>query len=346
MMIFDGLIQFILNLLLPLGITEPVFQFMLIGAILGISIYLTLYSGMFSLANAGFMAIGAYISVILTQQAQMPLLPAIIIGMIVAGLVALPIGLPVLRLKDIYLAIATIGFSEIVRTFVLNFDNIVASIIGWLITLNEGWMTWFTTFAETSEWLEIRVRSNGIRVDFVLVEGARGIKGIPKLTETWMLLLMVVVLVIFLIRLHRSRFGRAMAAIRQDERVAANMGINVVYVKNLVFILSAMIAAMAGGLEGHLTRIVIPDAFGFSRNVDILAYAVMGGTQSWLGPIVGGLVLTALPEVLRFLKEYRGLINGLVLLGVIIYLPSGLVNIEGMKSLWAALRGKAKQGSA
>lgn len=304
---WNWLLELILSLTTPIGITEPVLQFMLVSAILGVSIYLTLYTGMFSLANAGFMAIGAYVSVVMTQIYDIPFLVALISGAVVAGIVAIPIGFPVLRLHDIYLAIATIGFSEIVRIFFLNYDKMAESVL--------------VAFGNE----DARVR---------LLNGARGIKGIPKVTETWMLVIFLIVVIYFLIRLHRSRFGRAMAAIRQDERAAANMGIDVVYIKNAVFVMSAILAGAAGAFNGHLTRIVVPDAFDFNLTVDILAYAVLGGTSSWLGPIVGGMVLTALPEVLRFVNEYRGLINGLVLLGVIVYLPGGLVDIDGFKSLF------------
>src|SRR5215468_11005752 len=181
-----------------IGITEPVLQFMLVNGILGLSIYLTLYTGMFSLANAGFMAVGAYTGVILTQNFDMPLWVGLIGGMLLAGVVAVPIGLPVLRLRDIYLAIATIGFGEVVRILILNFDTLASSLTGQTVELTKG---------------------------------ALGISGIPVLTETWHLLLVLVLAGYFMARLHKSRFGRAMAAIRQDEQAAANMGVNVVYVK-------------------------------------------------------------------------------------------------------------------
>ncbi|MBN8640061.1 MAG: branched-chain amino acid ABC transporter permease, partial [Anaerolineae bacterium] len=113
-----------------IGITPIVFQFMLVNAILGLSIYLTLSTGMFSLANAGFMGIGAYTGVIMTQNYDQPLWIALIAGMLLAGLIAIPIGLPVLRLRDIYLAIATIGFGEVVRIFILNFDKIAEAFVG------------------------------------------------------------------------------------------------------------------------------------------------------------------------------------------------------------------------
>ncbi len=282
---------------------------MLINAILGMSIYLTLYTGMFSLANAGFMALGAFTGVILTQRLGLPIGLGVIGGMILPGIIALPIGLPVLRLRDIYLAIATIGFGEVVRILILNFDSIVGGIVG------------------------ERVEITG---------GALGIKQIPKLTETWHLIVFLVLISFFVIRLHRSRFGRAMAAIRQDEKVAANMGIDTVYIKSVVFIMSAMIAGGAGALSGHLTRIISPSDFGFDQAVQILAFAVLGGTSTWLGPIIGGVVLTGLPEVLRFADQFRGVINGLVLMLMIVYVPGGLVNPAGWRRAIRRLRGRTR----
>lgn len=302
-----------MDLLRSIGITEPVIQFMLVNAILGLSIYLTLYTGMFSLANAGFMAIGAYTGVIMTQQLGVPLGIGVIGGMLAAGLVAIPIGLPVLRLRDIYLAIATIGFGEVVRILILNLDPLLSSIAGETVTLTGG---------------------------------ALGIKQIPKLTETWHLILFLIIASYGIVRLHRSRFGRAMAAIRQDEHVAANMGINVVYTKNLVFILSAMLAGGAGVLSGHLTRIISPNSYGFDQAVNILAYAVLGGTTTFVGPIVGAIVLTGLPEVLRFINEYRGVVNGLLLMLVIVYLPGGVVNPAGWARAWRRLRGRRQAAAS
>jgi branched-chain amino acid transport system permease protein len=326
--------EFILQFLRPIGISEPVLLMMLIAAILGLSIYLTLYTGMFSLANAGFMAIGAYVGVLLTQYAGWPLLPALLAAMLVSGLVAIPIGLPVLRLNDIYLAISTIGFGEVVRVLILNIDKMIENLIGWMLSWNNASLTaWIIEQATKSDFLEIRSIANGTRVTFELVGGARGIRSIPVLTEGWMLFLFLLIVVIFLLRLHDSRFGRAMAAVRQDSRAAATMGIDVVQTKNIVFFMSAVLAGAAGVFNAHLFHFIAPDHYGFDLTVDILAYAVLGGTQSLFGPIIGGMALKALPEVLRGVQEYRGLINGLVLLMAIVYLPNGLLNIEGLKNL-------------
>jgi branched-chain amino acid transport system permease protein len=297
-----------MDFLRSIGLTEPVIQFMLVNALLGLSVYLTLFTGMFSLANAGFMAIGAYTGVILTQILGWPLWAGLIGGMLLAGLIAIPIGLPVLRLQDIYLAIATIGFGEVVRILILNFDPLMSSILG---------------------------------RDISLTQGALGITGIPTLTETWHLIVVLIVVSYGIIRLQRSRFGRAMAAIRQDSNVAATMGIDVVYTKNMVFIFSAMLAAAAGVLKAHLTRTIEPGDYGFNMAVDILTFAVLGGTTTFIGPIVGGFVLTALPEILREFRQYRTILNGAILLLVIVYLPGGLVNPAGWKRWWQSRQHKS-----
>jgi branched-chain amino acid transport system permease protein len=294
--IINTVLQPILEQLAVIGFRESVVQFMLINAVLGLSIYLTLNTGLLSLANAGFMAIGAYVSVVLTMEGDLSFGLALICGALAAGLVAIPIGLPVLRLRNIYLAIATIGFGEIVRIVILNFDGLATSLLG----PDEPY-------------------------DFT--HGARGINRIPKLTETAHLVLILLLLAFFMYRLHRSRMGRAMAAVRQDEKVAATLGIDVVYYKNLAFILGAIVAGTAGGLSGHATRVITPGDFGFGRAVDILAFAVLGGLSHWSGPVLGGMALKAIPERLRYLAEYTGALTGAILLLIIVYLPGGLISL-------------------
>ena len=271
-----------------------VVQFVLINMILAISIYLTLYAGLLSLANAGFMAIGAYVAAVLTIYAGTPFALNLLVGALAAALVGLLLGLPVLRLRGIYLAIATIGFGEIVRIVIISFDKFTG---------------------------------------LTLLGGAQGLSGIPKLTTPVALLLTLAALVFLLIQMQRSRTGRALAAIRQDESVAATMGINLFAYKVLVFVLGAFIAGLAGGFSAHLTRFIDPNGYGFDAAVNILAYAILGGTGHWAGPLVGAGILTALPEALRFLKEYRGIVNGIIIVLVILYLPRGLVNPDWFRRL-------------
>src|SRR5258706_990197 len=264
-----------------------VVQFVLINMILAISIYFTLYTGLLSLANAGFMAIGAYISAVLTIYAGLPFELSLLCGALAAALAGLLLGLPVLRLRGIYLAIATIGFGEIIRIIAINFDKFSGQ---------------------------------------ALLGGAQGLDGVPKLTTPAALVFTLLILIYLLIQFRRSRTGRALAAIRQDENVAASMGIDVFRYKVLAFVLGAFVAGLAGGFNAHLTRFVDPNGYGFDAAVNILAYAILGGTSHLAGPLVGAAMLTALPEGLRFLKEYRGIVNGLIIVIVILYLPHGLVN--------------------
>ena len=270
------------NILTPTNL-----NFALVGSILSLSIYITLRTGLFSLANAAFMSIGAYVGALMTINLHTPLWLSVIGGALAAGLVGLILGLPVLRLHDIYLAIATIGFGEVVRVFWLNVDRVMGR---------------------------------------TLVGGALGLNGIPKTTQTWHLIVLLVILGYFFMRMEAGPIGRALRAIREDEKVAAGMGVNVFGYKVYAFVFGAMIAGVAGVMSAHLTRFIGPNEFGFDLAVQILAFAVLGGSQVWFGPIVGAFILTLMPEALRFLKANRAIVNGSVLMLVIIYMPNGLIS--------------------
>jgi branched-chain amino acid transport system permease protein len=285
-------------------------NFVLINIALGLSIYLTLAAGLLSLANAGFMAIGAYTVAIIFTRAHLPLSFGLVVAVLLAVVVALPLGTLVLRLRDIYLAIATLGFGEIVRITALNGDKVVR------------------LFSQDKE-LTVFSGAEGITLVYTT---PKVILGLPD--TTWSILLYVIVAIYALATLHGSRYGRIMASIRQDETAASTLGINVVRYKLLAFVLGAAIAAGAGALSVPIVRVIDPHNYVFSRAVDILAYAVLGGMTHWAGPIIGATVLTALPEVLRFLKDQRDVVNGLIIMLSIIYLPSGLADPR----IWALVR--------
>jgi branched-chain amino acid transport system permease protein len=305
---------------MPEFITQNIslFNFTLINVALGLSIYLTLATGLLSLANAGFMAIGAYAAAVAASQAGLPLGIGLILGVLLGALVALPLGLVVLRLSDVYLAIATLGFGEIVRIIILNGDRLVG-----LIPSQRG--------------RAVFNGAEGITLPYVTPPV---ILGLPA--TTWPILLYVLALIYLLATLQRSRYGRIQAAIRLDEPAASTLGINVVRYKLLVFVLGAAIAAGAGALGTPIVRVIEPRNYAFGRAVDILAYAVLGGMTHWAGPILGAIVLTALPEMLRFLRDQREVINGLVIMIAIIFLPRGLVDPR----FWRRLIPKRPHGDA
>ena len=279
-----------------------VINFVLINVALGLSIYLTLATGLLSLANAGFMAIGAYTAAILASQAGQPLIVSFVVGIVVAGLVAYLFGLAVLRLRDVYLAIATLGFVQIVNVLALNGDKVLRAVTG-------------------NERLTIFNGAEGITLPYV---SPQSVFGLPE--TMWPLLIYVIALAAILAVLRRSHEGRVLAAVRLDESAASTLGINVVRYKLLAFVLGAMMAAGAGVLSTPILRVIDPRNYVFSRAVDILAYAVLGGVAHWSGPIVGAAVLTVLPEWLRFLQERRDIVNGLLIMISIIFLPRGLAD--------------------
>ena|SRR5216684_232371 len=153
----------------------------------------------------------------------------------------------------------------------------------------------------------------------------QGLNGIPPKTELWHVYLSLAAVAYVLWRLRGSTVGRAWAAIREDEIASASQGIDVGRFKLAAFVIGALVAGWAGGLSAHVTFSIDPSDFGFSKAVQILVFAVVGGIPNVLGPIIGAVLFTALPEILRPFKDYRDIFQGLILLAVIIYLPRGLV---------------------
>lgn len=296
-------------------------DFILINMALGLSIYLTLATGLLSLANAGFMAIGAYTVAICSTTAHVPTPLSFVLAMLLAAAVAVPLGLLVLRLRDIYLAIATLGFGEIVRIIALNGDKVIRL---------------FTGGREVS----VFNGAEGITLPYQI---PKVILGLPE--TTWPLLLFVLGTIYFLATLQHSHYGRIMASIRQDETAASTLGINVVRYKLLVFVLGAAVAAGAGALSVPIVRVIDPHNYVFSRAVDILAYAVLGGMTHWAGPLVGATLLTSLPELLRSLKDQRDVFNGLIIMLSIIYLPGGLVDPR-IWNIWKKLAPGSRRQTA
>jgi len=259
-----------------------------INAILAISLFVTFYSGQLTLANAGFMAIGAYVTVILNVNQSTPLWLAILAGCALAGVVGFLVGLPVLRLRGIFLAIATIGFVEALRLGVL---------------------------------LNVPITGEGQGLKNPNADPLGGI--VP-------ILISLPILTYLVWRLTRSRLGQAWSAIREDELAASSNGINIARYKMIAFVIGAVLAAYAGALETHINFFVDPTEYSVSRTIQILTFAVVGGTTNVFGPIVGAVFLTALPEIIRQTSAYRDVVNGVILILVIIFRPQGIVGRGGL----------------
>ncbi|MBC7429554.1 MAG: branched-chain amino acid ABC transporter permease [Bacteriovorax sp.] len=235
----------------------------------GIFITLTLslnlingYCGQFSLGHAGFWGVGAYASAVYGVYFALPIDPAfnmaiaLSVGFIAAALCGLLIGIPCLRLKGDYLAIATIGFSEILRIIIMNTESI---------------------------------------------GGPRGFTNIPRWSNSWWVWGTALLVTLFMLNLKRSAYGRAIISIREDEIAAETMGVNLFRYKLFSFIVGAGIAGMAGSLVAHDQQFLHPNNFSFMWSVCILVMVILGGQGSVTGSIVGAVILTILPEILKLI---------------------------------------------
>lgn len=297
------------------GYVLQVLVFVCINIILAMTIYMTLCTGLLSLGNAGFMSFGAYTSAILTSQYGVPMPVGILAGGVVAMLVSLVIGLPTIRLRGLYLAIATLGFGEVVRVVALNLD-ITHGALGY-----SGIPSMASALSDYAS-------------DWGLID-ATGMDSqtMGQLMMCIVLLILVVLLVTLWFRLEHSRYGRAFAAIKADEHAASLTGINTVYYKMLAFLASAFFAGVAGALYAHATFFISPTDFTWHKVVDALLYTVFGGSNVMWGPVLGASILTIVPESLRALAEYRDLMYGAMLVILMAFRPDGILSYDVMQRL-------------
>jgi branched-chain amino acid transport system permease protein len=162
--------------------------------------------------------------------------------------------------------------------------------------------------------------------------GAIGIVSIPRYTETWQLALALVVVIYVVHTLRGSYFGRAIAAIKQDDVVAQSMGVNVFAHRLALFVANGFICGAAGALAAHLNFFVGPSDFGLVRSVDALTYPILGGVNALVGPVVGAVFTTILPEALRFSNQLREILMGALVVAIVLYLPDGALSV--LKLRW------------
>lgn len=256
---------------------------------------ITGHAGQISLGHASFFGIGAYTSAMLYTEAGFPFWISVPMAAVAAGIVGALLGIPCLRVRDDFLAITTMGINFVVEAIFL-------------------YLPFFG--------------------------GAMGIGGINlprwfggEMTkpEYFILILLVFGLLLLLDRrMGRSWIGLAWASVREDEHAAGALGVDVVRFKVLAFILGSAIAGLAGGFYAHFLTFIMPQNFSFGQSIVILSMVVFGGIGSRWGPIVGAIILGVLPEVSRPIMEYRILIYGVLLLGMMRFQPGGLLGPESI----------------
>lgn len=281
----------ILSVLVSSGLIGLYYVQILMG--IGISMIMALgtnlvlgFSGQFSLGQAGFMAIGAYATAILTKT--MPTYAgfyiSMLVGALVAAVIALVVGLPTLRLKGDYLAIATLGVAEIIRIAIVNGG------------------TW--------------------------TNGAAGMSGILRYTTWPVVFIFVVLLTVLVLNFLRSPIGRSVISVREDEIAAESMGVNTTKIKVMVFMIAAMMSAIAGSLYVGYIGTIVPKDFALMKSIEYLIIAVLGGIGSITGTILAAVVLGILNMYLASFADIRMIIYSLALILVMVFRPGGLLGTK------------------
>jgi len=281
-------------------------------AILAVSLNLTVgILGELSLGHAGFMCIGAFSGAFFSKCMQqvitvgwLRITIAIVIGSLVAGLFGFLIGMPVLRLKGDYLAIVTLGFGEIVKT-VVNVLYVGRDENGFHFSMKSN--------------AALNMTENGKTI----IKGAQGITGTPKDATFTIGIILLLVTLFIVLNLVNSRTGRAIMAIRDNRIAAESVGINITKYKLMAFTISAALAGSAGVLYAHNLNTLTANTnnFGYNMSINILVFVVLGGIGSIRGSIIGAVILTLLPELLRRfdLDNLRMLIYAVVLIAVMLF---------------------------
>ena len=264
------------------------------------------FTGQFSLGHAGFMAIGAYSSAIVTTflthagmatgdvMQNVMFFVALIVGGLMAAVAGLIVGIPSLRLRGDYLAIVTLGFNEIIRVIIQNLD---------------------------------------FKIDGVdYVGGARGF-GVPSLSTFLWVFGAAAVTITVVENLVNSTYGRGFLAVRDDEVAAEAMGVSTTRFKVRAFVIGAFFAGIGGGLFAHLLAFISPDSFTFLKSIEIVVMVILGGMGSTIGVVIAAIALTILPEWLRAISDYRMIVYSLLLIILMIVRPQGLFGPDTMARL-------------
>ncbi|HLX29059.1 MAG TPA: branched-chain amino acid ABC transporter permease [Casimicrobiaceae bacterium] len=264
---------------------------------------LTGNSGQISLCHSSFIAIGAYTSTLLTAKFGLPFWATIPCGAVAAAALGAVLGAPASRLRGIYLALATLGFLQIVQIAIEEFANVTGGVRGLIVA---------------------KPTIGGIRIgDYARFLVVLGCCAFAVWTARNLL---------------ASRVGRELDAVRQSPHAAQALGVSLQRVKLGAFALAAAYAGLAGGLQAIVVGFIDPVEFGVSAALRQITFIVVGGMGSVAGSIIGAAVLSGLPEVLRPVKEYSDVIYIAILLGFLIFMPHGLVTAwDAAKRRWRGL---------
>lgn len=292
-----------------------------INVILAYSVYSSFMSGQVSIGQAAFFGVGAYVAATLTTLFGLDLFSAVLVGGIAGGLLSLVVGIPTLRLKGYHFTIATVAFAEATRVVLHN--------------VKYG-----------------RPKEDGSVGDTWLgPDGPVGFRHINYLNEhnistgEFAVMIWVVALVVVgvFVVIERSRVSRLLRTVEEDEVVARAIGIPVARLKVCAFAFGGVLAGVAGGLYAHVLTFISGNDFIIHMSTIALAFVVIGGGQTLWGPLLGAIVFTLLPEVLRPIQGFRIELFGLLMLVTMLFRPTGAISAQTVRNIKAKFSSRKKE---
>lgn len=251
------------------------------------------YTGLVSMGHAAFVAVGAYTSAFFMTNYDMNFFLAMLLGAVFSGVSGLLLGLPTLRLSDTYFVIATLGFSQLVKVVSLNWKPVTNGALG------------------------IKNISNPVFFGIKLTYANGGL--------FWLMLVLVTLTYFACEAIKKSKMGRALFAIKGDELAAMSMGIDISREKIVIFVISAVIAGIAGSFYASMMTYIDPNTFSPDVSTIILSIVILGGMGSNSGMVLGALLLISFPELLRDLQAYRFVVYGIILIIMMRFRPQGFL---------------------
>jgi len=301
---------FVVLFALPSAITDRYFQHIMVLSCIYVILasswnLLAGYSGLLNLGHAAFFGIAAYSSALLVIHIGLSPWLGIFVGAAISALFGVGLGVPALRLRGPYLAIVTIGFSEIIKLVSMNWVGLTRGSLG---------------LSEIPPLTPIKLSQN-LKIEFITEQNA------------YYVILIFTILTLFVIRkLVKSEFGLTLESMREEEDGAESIGINTSQYKLVIFMISAFIAGFAGGLYAHYVRLLSPETLSLHETFTVLTMVAVGGIGTFVGPVIGAVFLTVLSEALRFFEEainfdIRMVIYGALLMVTILFMRKGIVGV-------------------
>ena len=292
---------FVLLLLVPVFGGSRYFVYLgtllALQAALAVSLNIVMgYAGQFAMSHAAFYGIGAYVSALLITGLGIDFWLAIPLAMLAAGVLAVLIGVPALRYTGgVHLALITFAFGELARLIAANWHSVTGGPMG------------------------LRVMYSPSPLFGIDLSSARGLYGLA--------VGMLGVCLLVTLWIQRSRFGRGLVAVREDETLASFLGVNVVGYKVTAYVISSMLAAMVGCAYAPIMNFISPELLSAHETISLIGVLILGGIGTVAGPLIGTLVFFGIPELLRVARLYRLVILGLIIVAVVLFMPKGIAGV-------------------